>query len=301
MQDAVTQIGYVGINSTDLTGWKQLGVDMGVEFTDLPDGIAMRIDNDRHSRVNVHASERDGLAYAGWQVSGPDAFEHTLKRLQDSGAAPEVRQDLARARGTAALATFTDPDGNPGEIYWGASTAMRTQFISPHGVEFSVGHMGMGHLTIAVQDFTRTMEFYTQVLGMQLTEIADVGAGKVGFLRCNPRHHTLAFAQVPPNVPSMILHLAIEVTELDMLGSIRDRMLDGGSTIHRDLGRHPTDGVISMYTKPAGAAFEVELGWGSTEVEDDTWETERYRRVGWSWGHRATNGSTARLGEDATN
>lgn len=299
MVHGVTQLGYVGINSASVPTWRRLGEHMGVEFTELDgDDLGMRLDSDRAARVFVHSAAADGIAYAGWEVAGPVPFRETVERIRDRGVAVELRNDLAVLRGAEEVATFVDPDGNPSELYWGMSTAIRTQFVSPRGVDFAVGEMGMGHLTIGVKDANATFEFYTEVLGMKLSEIADVGAGRVTFLRCNPRHHSLAFAQLPRGM-SKVLHVAIEVTELDALGGIRDRLLDDEFPIIRDLGRHPTDGVISMYVG-ASKAFDIELGWGSILVNDDTWERDRYNRVGWSWGHRdRTTGPATRLGEDA--
>ncbi|MGW0036827.1 VOC family protein [Gordonia sp. NPDC003376] len=300
MIHGVTQLGYVGINATDVATWRRLGAHMGVEFGDIAgDGFGMRLDSDRDARVIVHAADTDGVAYTGWEVPGLRAFHDVADRLRAHGTSVEIRDDLARLRGAEDVARFTDPDGNAGELYWGMSTAIRTQFVSPHGVDFAVGEMGMGHMTIGVSDFRKTLEFYSEALGMTLSEIADVGAGRVAFLRCNPRHHSLAFAQLPPGLDPRVLHVAIEVTELDALGSIRDRLIDDHFPIARDLGRHPTDGVISMYVG-ASPAFEIELGWGSIVIDDQTWERDRHERVGWSWGHRQTTaGPTTRLGEDA--
>lgn len=299
MVHGVTQLGYIGIDATDPTAWRRFGGHLGAEITDLADDtFGMRLDNDRAARIFVHAADTDAVAYSGWEVPDAHHFRAVVDRLRDHGADVEMREDLAPLRSVEELATFTDPDGNPGELYWGMSTAIRTQFVSPHGVDFSVGEMGMGHMTIGVTDFRKTLAFYTEALGMTLSEIADVGAGRVAFLRCNPRHHSLAFAQLPPGLDPRVLHVAIEVTELDALGSIRDRLLDDRFPIARDLGRHPTDGVISLYVA-VSKAFEVELGWGSIVIDDRTWNRDRYNRIGWSWGHRRTDaGPPTRLGED---
>lgn len=290
----LTQLGYVGFTSPKTSSWREFGEILGGEIVEMPEAaFGIRLDSDRTARIVVHEGELEALAYAGWEVAGPSELSELFDRLVVAGASPERRQDLARVRKVQELVTFTDPDGIPGELFWGAASAMRTRFHSPHGVEFVAGETGMGHLTLAVVDFTRTREFYTNVLGMKLTEIADVGPTVVGFLRCNPRHHSLAIAQHPKG--SALAHLSVEVEHLDALGAIRDRLLDSGFEIERDLGRHPTDDVISFYALVNGG-FEIEIGWGSCSVDDETWETDRYNRSGWSWGHRQVKNPAAVLG-----
>lgn len=298
MQHRITQLGYVGLNAADPSTWHRFGTLLGAELTDLADGVlGWRLDSDRPARIFIHPADHDGLAYAGWETAGPAEFAGVLEQLTSLGVAVELAPALAPSRGVEELAQFRDPDGNPCELYWGAGTAIRSQFYSPQGVTFTIGELGTGHLTFAVSNFRDTLDFYSAGLGMRLTEIADVGGGRVGFLRCNPRHHSVAFFELPSG-HSRLMHLSVEVDELDALGSARDRLLDAGFPILRDLGRHPTDGVISLYASVTDA-FEFEIGWGSVIVDDDTWKRDRYARVGWSWGHREVRGygRSSSLGE----
>ena len=288
----ITQLGYIGIGTPHIESWRTFTDLLGAVVTDSDDGgLAVRIDSDRHARLWVHPADVDGLLYAGWQVAGPAALDAVVSRLSERGVVVEHVDGDKTLRGVEELIRFHDPDGNPCEVYWGMASAMREQFISPRGVEFATGDLGAGHLTFGVRDFRSTLDFYTEALGMKVTEIADVGGARVGFLRCNPRHHSVAFAELPSG-RSRLMHLSIEVAQFDALGSIRDRLLNTGFPVGRDLGRHPTDGVISLYANPS-PAFEFELGWGSTLIDDETWETDRYERAGWSWGHREVTGGAA--------
>ncbi len=298
MSARVTELGYVGIDAACTDRWEQWARLIGATTTDRRDGgFGIRLDSDAEARILVQPSDADAMAFAGWEVASAHDLHTIGQRLDDVGAAPQDRPDLAVDRGAEELLTFRDPDGNVGELYWGRKTLIRSRFISPHGVDFSVGQLGMGHFTIGVANFRRTLEFYTETLGMNLTEIADVGGGRVCFLRCNARHHSLAFGEIPGGT-ARVLHVAVEVVHLDALGSIRDRLIDNGFTIVRDLGRHPTDGVVSLYVA-VGTAFEIELGWGSIEIDDTTWPLQRHQRDGWSWGHRQTPlGPSQALGSD---
>lgn len=49
------------------------------------------------------------------------------------------------------------------------------------------------------------------------------------------------------------------------------------------LGRHTNDQMVSFYVRtPAG--FDIEYGWGATEVDEQTWSVAKYSRTS-VWGH----------------
>lgn len=293
----VTALGHIGVDTNDIDQWRRWGTSIGAMIVDdKGDSLGLRLDTEAGARILIRSAERDALAFAGWEVADEAAFEEIRDRLEDAGAEPELRPDLAADRGVVDLLTFVDPDGFVAELYWGRMSHVRNRFLSPHGVDFAIGDMGMGHLTLGVTDFRRTMSFYTEVLGMVLTETMNIGGSRVAMVRCNPRHHSLAFAEVPSAKPR-VLHYALEVEHLDALGAIRDRILDAGFPISRDLGRHPGDGVISFY-QPLSEAFEVELAWGTTRIDERTWPERRHDRPFWSWGHRPTAGAATALGSD---
>ena len=280
----VTQIGYVEIETAARPVWLELARAIGFEIVEEKDHLTgFRMDADRWARIHLREGGEERLSAVGWEASDDDAYQAVLQRLEQAGAQPRERNDLRSLRNVERIARFVDPDGVPGEIYCHPRTTIRSPFRSPEQVRFVAADMGMGHVTLAVRDVNATAGFYRSVLGLRLTEIADVGQLAVTFLRAGRRHHSLALAQTPSG-QSGVDHVMVEVASLDDLGSIRDRLLRAGHPLSRDLGRHPTDGVISMYLATP-AAFTLEVGWGSLTVDESTWETERYARQGWSWGH----------------
>ena len=294
MQPAVTQIGYLEIETADKQSWLRLAKLVGFEIDAREDVTGLRMDADRWARIILREGGRERLSAVGWEAASADEFQAILQRLEQAGASPKERSDLARLRNVQQLAEFEDPDGNRGELYWSAQTTIRTPFRSPQHVTFVAADSGMGHVTLAVADIARSMAFYQTTLGLKLTEIADVGLLQVVFLRAGERHHTLAMAQLRSR-RAAIDHIMIEVATLDDLGSIRDRLIANAHTIERDLGRHPTDGVISLYaTTPA--PFNLEIGWGSITVDERTWAKQRYARGAWSWGHRKPSAPETELG-----
>ena len=291
----VNQIGYIEIETKDDAPWLALGRAIGFEIASHPDrGTGFRMDADRWARILLAPGKEDRLAAVGWEASSHEEYRRVVERLEALGAKPEERSDLATRRNVMELTRFHDPDGVVGELYWGARTVIRLPFRSPEHVEFSAGEAGMGHVTLSVRDVAVSVDFYCGALGLKITEVADVGKLSVTFLRAGKRHHTLALAQLPSGATG-VDHVMIEVSTLDDLGSVRDRLIDQGHTLSRDLGRHPTDGVVSLYARTP-ATFTLEIGWGSISVDDQTWPSERYKRCGWSWGHRGSAVSLSELG-----
>ncbi|MGI9613780.1 MAG: VOC family protein [Acidimicrobiales bacterium] len=299
MNAGVVQLGYVSISSTDVPAWLDLGELVGCQVVDVAPGVSgLRIDADRMARIYLHDAEGpdDAAVSLGWEAPDSQTFEAILARLDKHGVPAAIDDSLARLRSVRRLATFRDPDGLSCELYWGARTALRERFRSPHGVEFRAGVEGFGHATVSVADIDQTVPFYQDVLGLGLTEVADVGDLSVFFLHANDRHHSMAITELPSKKAG-VAHLMLEVVSLDHMGSIRDRLMANDMRIERDLGRHPTDGVISMYIATADV-FELEIGWGSIALGDD-WATTRYERDSWSWGHRSPHspGGGSELGE----
>jgi 3,4-dihydroxy-9,10-secoandrosta-1,3,5(10)-triene-9,17-dione 4,5-dioxygenase len=295
MKAVVRQAGYAEISATDVSAWARLGEMVGCGVVELEDGaIGLRIDEDRRSRIQVRPADADRLVCFGWETDGPAEFRAIYERLEKAGGNPVMRPELAALRQVQEVASFVDPDGFGGEIYWGMQSSLRKTFKSPQHVAFMAGPNGFGHVAMLVRDLSRTIAFYTEALGMRLTEIFGVGTLKVGFFHANERHHSFAAAE-KPELAGTIDHICIEVAELDHLGAIRDRMMANGHPIARDLGRHPGDGVISLYARTP-APFHLEIGWGSVPVTED-WDQARFSRSGGAWGHQDPLDMNVKLGE----
>jgi 3,4-dihydroxy-9,10-secoandrosta-1,3,5(10)-triene-9,17-dione 4,5-dioxygenase len=110
----------------------------------------------------------------------------------------------------------------------------------------------------------------------------------VQFLRCTPRHHSVALTYVGP--VSALHHVAFEVGDIDQVGYALDRAVRAGHAITASLGRHKNDRMLSFYLRsPAG--FEVEIGCGGRLVDDLTW-VENEVAGGDEWGHHGLSGAS---------
>ena len=149
--------------------------------------------------------------------------------------------------------------------------------------EFKTGELGSGHALMFVDDAEACLAFYRGVLGFKRSDWLNIGPGMSGhFLRCTPRHHSVAFIQVGPF--AALNHIMVEMTSLDAVGAALDRANRAGLKITRSLGRHLNDKTVSFYMQsPAG--WEVEVGWDAVIVDDTTW-CDREAAGEEIWGHQ---------------
>ncbi len=280
---AVTQLGYLGIAANDLDAWRgyattTLGLDA---LPNDPDGaLRLRMDG-YHHRFAIHESPEETVAYAGWEVADAAALTSVAARLEGAGVAVhEGSRQEAEARRVTAMTWFEDPDGYRCELYHGPQDGAEGADTG-----FVTGEQGLGHFVLMAQDLERTMAFYTGLLGMRVSDYVTMNGGrtKLGFLHCNPRHHSIAFAEAPGR-PRGINHFMVQRRDLNDVGRAYDTVQATGIPLISTLGRHSNDEMVSFYMRnPSG--WGVEYGWGAREVDDATWCVE-HLDSGSTWGHQ---------------
>jgi 2,3-dihydroxybiphenyl 1,2-dioxygenase len=286
-------IAYLGFDVPDVMAWQAFanGV-IGLMPSPMPpsgDGAAaayLKAD-DRQWRVALHEAATPGLRYAGFELGSEADFGAAVAELATTGATVTAgTPDECAARGVRDLVWLTDPSGVRVELCWGPT--IDGGFVSPAGVpRFVTGSLGLGHYVVLTPDLDASMAFYTEVLGLRLTDYVLIGPGmSVQFLRCNARHHSVALTSVGPIAG--LHHVMFEVEDIDQVGYALERATRGGHAITATLGRHRNDRMLSFYMRtPAG--FEVEIGCGARLVDDATWVVNHFAG-GDEWGHHGLTG-----------
>jgi biphenyl-2,3-diol 1,2-dioxygenase len=285
----VRALGYAGFGVKDMQAWRDYATQvLGVAVEEAEGGaLNLRVD-ERQWRIALEPTGEDDVAYLGFEVEGPAAFEALVARLEAAGVPVERSAALAGRRGVLELATCRDPAGLRIELYWGATEAGERPFVSPVGVAgFLTEGRGFGHVLLTAPDMTAARHFYQELLGFRLSDVIDFSPApgidlRLYFLHCNPRHHTLALAPMPS--PKRLHHFMLQVTDFDDVGRALDRARKAGVTLANTLGKHTNDHMVSFYMlTPSG--FEVEYGYGAREIDDATWVPARHRDVS-IWGHQ---------------
>ena len=100
--------------------------------------------------------------------------------------------------------------------------------------------------------FDESHRFVTEGLGLRQTDWVEteIAAGielEIRFYHCNPRHHSLALARAPFELPQRLHHFMVEVADRDDVGYAFDRAWNAGCVIASGLGHHPNDRMLSVH------------------------------------------------------
>lgn len=283
----IISYGYIGFTAPDVDEWRTFAADvMGMSVADGPeDGqILLRMD-ERVWRMSVEPGD-GGLAFSGFEVPDAPALARLVATLEADGVATKNDPALAAKRGVNGLVTCHDPAGNRIEFFHGALLTDQP-FRSPTGVQFVTskpgwGQLSFGHAVILVPDEAAAKHFYLDLLGFRLSDTIDAGPGNANFIHVNPRHHSLAFAEVEGM--DGLNHIMVEVADIDMVGHTMDIVQEKGIPILQSLGRHTNDKMLSFYIMtPSG--FFLEYGCDGLLIDDRTWTTSSYTSPS-VWGHQ---------------
>lgn len=292
----VTQLGYLGLNVRNLDEWQRfataiLGLQAAGKASD--GSLYLRMDENHH-RFILRQNDADDLAFIGWEVTDQPALRELTAQLQADGIEVTAgSKDLAQERGVVELIQFKDPNGIASEAYYGPLMNFQTPFHSSRSIAgFETGIMGLGHMVLRVDDAAKSLHFYRDVLGMKISDFIDMKMRRgqptepltLTFMHCNPRHHTLAFGQLPLPGNKRLHHFMLQVRSVDDVGSTMYLCQDQGVPISASLGKHTNDHMVSFYMRtPSG--FEIEYGYGARVIDDTTWKVQRHE-AGSIWGHR---------------
>ena len=246
--------------------------------------------DDRVHRVIVQRGPGNDAAFVGFEATSDEAFERVVERLAVAGHRPEAGSDgELRSRRVDRLVRTVAPWGVPVEVVLGlasASSPYRSDLM-PGG--FLTGGVGFGHVVFAATAFDESHDFLTGGLGMAQSDWLEMELGpgielEVRFYHCNERHHSVALAKAPFDMPQKLHHIMFEANFRDDVGRAFDRVWATDLAIANGLGRHENDGMFSFYVaSPAG--FQVEVGYGGRRVAEPWADDRRYDRIS-LWGHQ---------------
>ena len=286
------ELGYIGLEVPDPAPLNDffsevIGLVPG-EPVD-PRGTTWRNDG-RSYRVIVDPGPANDARLLGFEATSAGAFERTVDRLQSAGfTTREGSGHDVRARRVERLIQTTAPWGVPVEVVLGlprASSPYQTALM-PSG--FLTDQVGFGHAVFATTALEESHQFLVDGLGMAQSDWLEMELGpgmnlEVRFYHCNERHHSVALAAAPFDMPQKLHHIMLETNSRDDVGRAFDRVWATDLAIANGLGRHDNDGMFSFYVvSPAG--FQVEVGYGGRRVGRPWTDDRRYDRIS-AWGHQ---------------
>ena len=251
------------------------------------DGALTWRNDDKAHRVVVTPGAANDAAFLGFEAANADVLGATVARLNAAGFAVTDGSNAAPRR-VERITRVDAPWGIPVEIVTGlaAATSPYASPLMPGG--FLTDRVGFGHVVFATTAFDESLRF-VEALGLQQSDWLEmeIAVGielEVHFFHCNERHHTLALAKAPFELPQKLHHFMVETKERDDVGAAFDRAWATDLVIANGLGKHDNDGMFSFYVQsPAG--FQVEVGHGARLITDEWDDNRRYDRIS-AWGHQ---------------
>ncbi len=288
------ELAYLGIEVPDpgsLTPFfaEVIGLLPGAQAA--PEGTVTWRNDDKAHRVIVHPGPANDAVYLAFEAVDTPSYDRAMQRLEEAGYNVEVgSDDECRNRRVSRMASVAAPWGVRVELVEGLQAALPPFFspLMPGG--FLTEDVGFGHVVFVITAFEEAHTFATEALGLEQSDWLqmEIAAGielEVHFYHCNARHHTLALARAPFDLPQKLHHLMVETKSRDDVGAAFDRAWASSLAIPNGLGRHDNDGMFSFYVaSPAG--FLVEVGNGARVISDPWIDNRRYDRIS-AWGHQA--------------
>ena len=143
------------------------------------------------------------------------------------------------------------------------------QHARPLGVGFQLRKIG--HVVLNCRDLERSIRFYTEVLGFQVSDIypEEMVPGGMAFLRCNTDHHGIGLVGGLDGAATNLdlNHIAFEVGSLDEVLLAARRLHEHGATVDFEGRRRAGVQIAVEFRDPDG--HRLEIYWGIDQVGSD--------------------------------
>ena len=233
-------------------------------------------DNDRfwlrgtgseHHILKLEKGQQNALGGVAFALATPQEVDQAAVKLTALGI-PLFREPgpLDDAAGGYGL-QLVDPEGRLVELSAGVHAVVSQEPSGRRAIPRKIAHVVLNTI-----DIDRATAFYTQVLGMR---VSDWSEHQMSFLRCNSEHHVIAFNQAPWTA---VNHVAYEMQSIDHfmrgIGSLKTH----GIAPQWGPGRHgPGDNTFSYFTDPAGLVCEYTSE--VAQVDEDSWLCRTWKRT----------------------
>ena len=143
------------------------------------------------------------------------------------------------------------------------------RFARPDGIGFQLRKIG--HVVLNCRNLERSIRFYTEVLGFQVSDVypEEMVPGGMAFLRCNTDHHGIGLVGSLDRAATNhdLNHLAFEVGSLDEVLLAARRLHEHGATVDFEGRRRAGVQIAVEFRDPDG--HRLEIYWGIDQVGSD--------------------------------
>ena len=161
---------------------------------------------------------------------------------------------------------------------------LKRRYVKPKDLPFKLGKLG--HIVINCADLERSIKFYTEIMGFEVSDIypADMAPGGMAFLRCGSDHHSLALVgSMEKDKPSNnyeLNHIAFEVATLDEVLEARAHLEKHKVPIDFEGRRRAGVQIAVEFRDPDN--HRLEIFWGLDQLVSGQ---KARPRDEWKWAH----------------
>lgn len=231
------------------------------------DRFWLRGTGSEHHILKLEKGQQNALGGVAFALATPQEVDQAAVKLAALGI-PLFREPgrLDDAAGGYGL-QLVDPEGRLVELSADVHAVVSQEPSGRRAIPRKIAHVVLNTI-----DIDRATAFYTQVLGMR---VSDWSEHQMSFLRCNSEHHVIAFNQAPWTA---VNHVAYEMQSIDHfmrgIGSLKTH----GIAPQWGPGRHgPGDNTFSYFTDPSGLVCEYTSE--VAQVDEDSWLCRTWKRT----------------------
>jgi catechol 2,3-dioxygenase-like lactoylglutathione lyase family enzyme len=271
-------LSHIGLKSQDVerqAAFYAQMVGLGETERDSVGRVYLRCNANHHSVVLIPSSE-SGIDHVALDVGGPAELDAAANALSKAGISYETVR--SGEPGQAVSLRLRDPNGYVIELI-----STMTQ-VNPNYGPRAVQPRKLGHVTLQVADCKQAVDFYREVLGFRVSDWVD---DIFVWMRCNPDHHSFAFARADT---IKMHHVAFEIKDLSYLARQADHLMQNGYVLLYGPGRHgPGQNHFSYFRDPEGNLIEfacdLQQIWDDVNYVPKVWNSqERWVNM---WGPEA--------------
>ena len=161
---------------------------------------------------------------------------------------------------------------------------LKRRYVKPKDLPFKLGKLG--HIVINCADLERSIKFYTEIMGFEVSDIytSDMAPGGMAFLRCGADHHSLALVgSMEKDKPSdnyELNHIAFEVASLDEVLEARAHLEKHKVPIDFEGRRRAGVQIAVEFRDPDN--HRLEIFWGLDQLASGQ---KARSRDEWKWAH----------------
>jgi catechol-2,3-dioxygenase len=207
------------------------------------------------------SDEAPGIEHVAYELRAGTSIEDARAHLRRTGV-PWGEEEVPLGRGTGLR--VQDPDGNAVLVVERRPPEDRRPAVARRSDELRPFHpRKLGHVNYLTADVARQVDFYTRVLGFEVTDW--IGEGAV-WLHVNRDHHALAFLD---KGYAHIHHLAFEFVDFGELRMLLDHLGQHGRWCTWGPGRHAMAQNLFTYIRMWEEELFVECFTDLEQLDED--------------------------------